>query len=139
VFLNLSNKIHRFTFLILLVIVARQDSLIAQSKPPIAFVVQFNDTSSDYQQILGGSPQTASMESGLVVLSPSKSVGKHSTKSYEEAVIILSGTGEIKITGGQTLKLTANCVAYCPPNTEHDVINTGSQPLRYLYIASKHK
>ena len=135
-FLKLSNRIHQLTFLILLLIVARQDSLIAQSK---ALVVQFSDTASVYQQILSGPPQTASMESGVVVLSPSKSVGKHSTKSYEEAVVILSGTGEMRITGGQTFKLMPNCVAYCPPNTEHDVINTGSQPLRYLYIAAKRK
>jgi len=102
-------------------------------------VVQLNGESVDYQKVLAGPPQTVSMESGLVVLAPAKSVGKHSTKSYEEAVIVLAGTGEMRITGGQTLNLKPNVVAYCPPLTEHDVVNTGSVPLRYLYVVAKSK
>jgi mannose-6-phosphate isomerase-like protein (cupin superfamily) len=74
-----------------------------------------------------------------VVLAPAKSVGKHSTKSYEEVVIVLAGTGEMRITGGKTMKLRPDVVAYCPPKTEHDVVNTGSVSLRYLYIVAKPK
>ncbi|MCX6144196.1 MAG: cupin domain-containing protein [Ignavibacteriales bacterium] len=108
----------------------------SKAKP---LVVQLNGESVDYQKVLAGPPQTVSMESGLVVLAPAKSVGKHSTKSYEEAVIVFAGTGEMRITGAQTLKLKPNVVAYCPPLTEHDVVNTGSVPLRYLYIVAKPK
>ena len=77
------------------------------------------------------------MHSGAVVLLPSKSVGNHSTENYEEAVIVLAGSGEMRISGGETLILKPNSVAYCPPHTEHDVVNTGSQPLRYLYVVAK--
>jgi mannose-6-phosphate isomerase-like protein (cupin superfamily) len=108
----------------------------SKAKP---LVVELNGESVDYQRVLAGPPQTVSMESGLVVLAPAKSVGKHSTKSYEEAVIVLAGTGEMRITGGQTLSLKPNAVAYCPPLTEHDVVNTGSVPLRYLYVVAKSK
>jgi quercetin dioxygenase-like cupin family protein len=113
----------------------------AQMKDPKAkpLVVELNVGSIDYQKILAGPPQTVSMESGLVTLAPAKSVGKHSTKSYEEAVIVLAGSGEMRITGGQTLKLKPNVVAYCPPMTEHDVVNTGSVPMRYLYVVAKPK
>ena len=111
----------------------------AQTGPPKPFVVQLSDTTNDYQQVFAGPPQTKSMHSGLIVLAPSKSVGKHSTKSYEEAVVVLSGTGEFKITGGPTLQLSPNSVVYCPPNKEHDVLNTGTIPLRYVYIAAKPK
>ena len=108
----------------------------SKAKP---LVVELNSESVDYQKVLAGPPQTVSMESGLVILAPARSVGKHSTKSYEEALIVLAGTGEMRITDGQTLKLKPNVVAYCPPLTEHDVVNTGSVPLRYLYIVAKSK
>jgi quercetin dioxygenase-like cupin family protein len=104
---------------------------------PKPCLIQLCDTITDYQRVLGGSPQTVSMHSGLVVLSPTKSVGKHSTDNFEEVVIVLAGIGELRITGGETFKLKENSVAYCPPRTEHDVVNTGSQSLRYLYIVAK--
>ena len=114
-------------------------SLNAQTGLPKPFVVHLSDSTSDYQQVFAGPPQTSSMHSGLVVIAPTKSVGKHSTKSYEEAIVVLSGIGEFKITGGPTLQLSPNSVLYCPPNKEHDVVNTGTTPLRYLYIAGKPK
>jgi quercetin dioxygenase-like cupin family protein len=128
-------------FVISIVAIFVSPSLNAQSKTvqPKPCLVQLRDTIIDYQRVLGGPPQTVSMHSGLVVLSPSKSVGKHSTDNYEEAVIVLAGSGEMRITGGETFKLKENTVAYCPPRTEHDVVNTGSQPMRYLYIVAKEK
>jgi mannose-6-phosphate isomerase-like protein (cupin superfamily) len=130
-----------FALLILLICSPPDSSLNAQSKvaKPKAFVVALRDTVSDYQRLFGGPPQTATMHAGLVVLRASQSVGKHSTENYEEAVIVLSGTGEMRITGRDTLKLRANSVAYCPPHTEHDVINTGTEPLRYLYVAAQQR
>jgi mannose-6-phosphate isomerase-like protein (cupin superfamily) len=121
-----------------LVVVSSASAQVKESKAK-PLVVELNGESVDYQKVLAGPPQTVSMESGLVVLAPAKSVGKHSTKSYEEAVIVLAGTGEMRITGGQTLRLKPNVVAYCPPLTEHDVINTGSVPLRYLYVVARPK
>ena len=79
------------------------------------------------------------MRSGYMVLAPSKSVGKHSTRHNEEAVIVLAGTGEMRIVNGPTLKLTPYCVAYCPPATEHDVINTARDTLRYIWLVAKAK
>jgi len=109
----------------------------AQTGLPKPFVVQLSDTTHDYQRVFAGPPQTKSMHSGLVVLAPAKSVGKHSTKSYEEAIVVLSGVGQFNVSGGPSLQLNPNCVVYCPPGKEHDVVNTGSTPLRYLYIAAK--
>lgn len=106
---------------------------------PTPRLVQVNPTASEHRVILNGPPETFTMRSGLVVLPPGKSVGKHDTESYEEAVIVLAGVGEMTITGGPTFKLKPSVVAYCPPSTEHDVINTGTQPLRYLYIVAKAK
>jgi len=102
-------------------------------------VIKLKEDIRDYQEVLGGPPATYSMESGLVVIRPSESIGKHSTKSYEEALVVFEGIGEMRITGGPVLKLRPHVVLYCPPATEHDVFNTGSIPLKYLYIAAKAK
>ena len=77
------------------------------------------------------------MHSGYMVLAHSKSVGKHSTRGYEEAVIVLSGSGEMRITDGPTFTLKPYTVAYCPPLTEHDVVNTGADTLRYIWLVAK--
>ena len=136
---KLPIKVVKLLAITAFILVVLPDNPVAQTKGLKPFITQLSDTTSDYQRVFEGPPQTASMHSGLVVLAPSKSVGKHSTKDYEEAVVVLSGTGEFRITGGSTFTLSSNSVVYCPPNTEHDVVNTGTQTLRYLYIASRHK
>ena len=77
------------------------------------------------------------MRSGAVVLPPLQSVGKHSTGGYEEAIIVLAGAGEMRLSDGTVLPLEPHSVAYCPPATEHDVVNTGSDPLRYVYVVAQ--
>jgi quercetin dioxygenase-like cupin family protein len=104
---------------------------------PRPCVVQLSDTTIHYQPILTGAPQTTSMESGLVILKPGASGTQHSTKDYEEAIIVISGEGELLIAGGPTLKLAAHSVAYCPTKTVHNIRNTGTTPLKYVYVAAK--
>ena len=109
------------------------------SQKPVSQLIQLDRWSPDSAQILGGPPQTFTMRSGYMVLPPHKSVGRHSTKTYEESLVILAGEGEFKIRGGTTLHLHPYCVVYCPPNTEHDVTNTGTDTMRYVYIVAKAK
>jgi quercetin dioxygenase-like cupin family protein len=100
-------------------------------------VVELDPAAGDYTRVLGGPPETATMRSGYVVLEPSKSVGKHSTETYEEAVIVFAGVGEMRMSNGSVLKLKPYVVVYCPPDTEHDVVNTGNETLRYVYVVAK--
>jgi mannose-6-phosphate isomerase-like protein (cupin superfamily) len=37
---------------------------------------------------------------------------------------------------GSKLQVKANSAVYCPTQTEHNVINTGTDNLRYLYVVS---
>ena len=106
-------------------------------RKPVPRLIQLNQAAVESSDVFKGPPETVTMHSGYMVLAPSKSVGKHSTKSYEEAVIVLSGSGEMRITGGTTFNLKPYTVAYCPPLTEHDVINTGSDTLRYIWLVAK--
>lgn len=100
-------------------------------------VISIDVPGKDYLQLLGGPPETVTMRSGRVILAPGRSVGKHSTGDNEEVLVILEGQGEMRISGGGTLSLSHSVIAYCPPHKEHDVINTGTGLLRYVYIVAK--
>jgi len=90
-----------------------------------------------YAKLLGGPPDTMGMKSGCVLLSPGEAVGVHSSGEYEEVIVPLSGTGQLIVPGMESLPVNPGCILYNPPHTQHDVINTGDQPLRYIYIVSK--
>ena len=91
----------------------------------------------EYVRLLGGPPESVTMRSGAVTLQPGKTVGKHNTESYEEVIIVLEGEGFMILSGGKQLELKVGTLLYCPPDTEHDVKNTGSTPLRYIYVVAK--
>lgn len=113
-------------------------ALAGQEAPPLrAKVIQINPVATDGAPLLGGPPETVTMRSGSVVLLPSKNVGEHSTGDYEEALVVFSGSGEMRMAGGTILNLKPYVVAYCPPDTKHDVFNTGSEPLRYVYLVAR--
>jgi quercetin dioxygenase-like cupin family protein len=104
---------------------------------PEAKVIRADLQGKDYVRLLGGPPETFSLRSGAVALQPGKTVGKHSTETYEEVVVVLEGEGAMLLSEGQELPLKVGTVAYCPPDTEHDVKNTGSTVLRYIYVVAK--
>jgi mannose-6-phosphate isomerase-like protein (cupin superfamily) len=107
-----------------------------EKSTPKAKVITLDPSTDEYQRVLSGPPETGTMHSGLVILKPGKSVGVHNTEKYEEVLVILEGQGEMRITGGPTMTLGVNSVAYCPPRTEHNVVNTGKGKLRYLYVVA---
>lgn len=107
------------------------------SPAPIPHIIQLDRAAMEPTDVFKGPPETHTMRSGYMVLAPTKSVGKHSTRMNEEAVLVLAGSGEMRISGGPTLKLKPYCVAYCPPLTEHDVVNTGTDTLRYIWLVAR--
>jgi len=109
----------------------------AMTKKPEPKRVALDRDATGYLRVLGGPPESVSMRSGYVVLLPEKSVGRHNTESYEEALVVLEGEGEMLFADGSVLPLEPYVVAYCPPETEHDVRNTGNKPLRYVYIVAR--
>lgn len=91
---------------------------------------------SDYFEILGKSEAHA-LRSGFVTLPPGADVGVHSTENYEELIIVLNGRGELEVEGQDLIKLKKGQIAYNPPQTRHNVYNTGKIPLRYIYVIAK--
>jgi mannose-6-phosphate isomerase-like protein (cupin superfamily) len=88
------------------------------------------------QHIFGRSPETFGLRSGAVILRPEESVGEHTTDQREEAIVILEGTAEISLGRQAPLNAEKDYIVYIPPNTPHDVKNTGTDLLRYIYITS---
>ena len=100
-----------------------------------AFEVTLNDE-PEFQRLLPGVPQTHGMKSGRVHLAVGKSCGEHSTKDNEEFLVFLSGEGTAHIGDDAPLAVGAGKVAYIPPRTPHDIENTGSTPLVYIYCVA---
>lgn len=101
-----------------------------------ASVKQLDLSQSGFQRVLPGPPETVRLKSGMVALPAGESVGAHNTGEREEFVYTLSGTGEFRTETGDILSMTPGAAVYCPPNTGHDVFNTGEEELRYLYVTA---
>jgi mannose-6-phosphate isomerase-like protein (cupin superfamily) len=100
---------------------------------------QVIDISDDakYQNLLDGRPQTYGMRSGRVYLQPGETCGRHTTEQHEEMLIFLAGRG-IALIGEQqtTFEVGQGKVSYIPPHTTHNIKNTGTGPLVYIYCVA---
>jgi len=111
---------------------------IADAPPtPKVKVVTLDPGDKPYLRLLGGPPDTASMRAGLVTLAPGTSVGKHSTGKNEEMLVPLEGEGELRITGQPSIPIKPGLITYAPAHTEHDVTNTGTARLRYIFVVAR--
>ena len=79
---------------------------------------------------------TVGMRSGLMILQPGQDCGWHSTENYEEMIICLAGAGEVASEDGPRRPLAAGQYAYNPPQSRHNVFNTGSEVMRYIYVVA---
>ena len=98
-------------------------------------IIDLNENPEN-QRLLAGEPQTCGMRSGRVYLAPGKSCGRHSTKDREELLVFLSGRGELLIGENDHYQVGQGKVTYIPPQTAHDVSNTGTEPLVYVYCVA---
>ena len=98
--------------------------------------IAFGAPGQPYVPLLNGPPQTHSLHSGLVVLAPGAHVGAHTTGKNEEMLIPLDGEGELRFEHHPPIHLKPGLVTYAPPFTRHDVVNTASVPLRYIYVTA---
>lgn len=102
--------------------------------------ISFPSSEEHYKCLLGGPPETQSLRSGYVVLAPGEAVGEHTTGEGEEMLIPLAGCGELRFPGQEPMKVAPGRVLYNPPQTVHDVVNTGCEPLVYIYVvAGRHE
>jgi mannose-6-phosphate isomerase-like protein (cupin superfamily) len=102
-------------------------------REPITFVL---DCVGGDCPLLKGAPQTSGMRGGSVKLKPGESVGWHSTLANEEALVILHGSAVANIEGHPQVPLKENMLAYIPPAIRHNVTNTGSEVLEYVWVVA---
>lgn len=76
------------------------------------------------------------LRSGCVVLRPSENVGEHSTEEQEELLIILEGKGKLLLCKSAEIEFEKDSAAYIPPRTIHDVKNTGTVNLKYVFVTA---
>ncbi|MHC4542646.1 MAG: cupin domain-containing protein [Planctomycetota bacterium] len=81
------------------------------------------DKSCENQRLLAGRPKTCGMRAGRV-------------KDREELLVFLSGRGELLIGEQGRFQVGEGKVSYIPPQTAHDVRNTGAEPLVYVYCVA---
>lgn len=105
-------------------------------KPLESFVLTLPGPEVPYCPILSP-PVSVTMRSGLVTLQSGGNAGEHSTKDHEEMLVILEGTGEVEAEGYGRRPVKGGQVVFIPPRTTHDVYNTDSAPLRYVYIVAR--
>ena len=98
-------------------------------------VIDLNEEPEN-QRLLSGEPQTLGMRSGRVYLAPGQACGQHSTKDREELLVFLAGQGELIIDEKGRFQVGLGQVAYIPRQTNHDVKNTGTEPLVYVYCVA---
>jgi mannose-6-phosphate isomerase-like protein (cupin superfamily) len=119
------------------VLAGRATSLAEDQSAPQIRSVPLDPGDQSYFLLLKGSPETRSFRSGLVTLAPGKSIGVHNSGVNEEMIVPLEGQGELRFSNHPPLLIKSGLITYAPAHTEHDVINTGSGPLRYIFITAK--
>jgi mannose-6-phosphate isomerase-like protein (cupin superfamily) len=104
-------------------------------KDKLPVLVKLTQT-DEYQRLLEGSPSTSGIKSGCVTLKHKESVGEHITGGKEEVIIILEGEADVYVEGALKFKAGKDSLVYIPPETSHDIKNSRSQNLRYIYITA---
>ena len=94
------------------------------------------ESSEKYQRLLNKDSGSFGIKSGHVILKPGENIGEHTTAEREELIIVLKGSGEAIVDRETILKIESNSVLYIPPKTKHDIKNTGSGILEYIFITS---
>ncbi len=103
----------------------------------VPLVINLAEGNGEYQPLFNES-NTLQYHSGCVTLKPGESVGEHSTKSHEEIIVFLEGNAEVASEQwAQPLSVQAPAVAYMTPHTLHNVTNSGTSRLRYVYVVAK--
>jgi mannose-6-phosphate isomerase-like protein (cupin superfamily) len=113
-------------------VVSLKEKIMAVVQP---FVVELN-TRKEYQRLVDPDHQSRGMKSGRVYLEPGSACGQHSTEDREEVLVFLAGIGTLQIGHDQQFSVGSDKIAYIPPRTLHNVVNSGPVPLVYIFCVA---
>ena len=101
----------------------------------IVRIVPLNDK-KEYQRLIDGTEQSFGTKAGRVYLEPGDHCHEHSTEAREEILVFLRGQGTLKTGESREDAVGVGTIAYIPPHTLHDVKNTGTEPLIYIFCVT---
>jgi mannose-6-phosphate isomerase-like protein (cupin superfamily) len=93
--------------------------------------------SQRFLRLLGDSSKIKGLRSGLVTLKPQELIGEHKTENKEEVIIVLRGSATIYFGRNKKLKAAQNTFVFIPPETLHNVKNSGNKNLQYVYVTTQ--
>ncbi len=98
--------------------------------PYLANIFQETMSNANFRKVL-----FTGTRSQLVIMSipAGGEVGSETHTYTEQTLFFLSGRGEA-ILGGKVLQVSAGDVVVVPPGTEHNFINTGTEPLKIYTV-----
>ncbi|MGH9548317.1 MAG: cupin domain-containing protein, partial [Terriglobales bacterium] len=53
-----------------------------------------------------------------------------------EALVVLQGQGKAEVEGREAVLISSRMLAYIPPRSRHNVTNTGTEMLEYVYVVA---
>jgi mannose-6-phosphate isomerase-like protein (cupin superfamily) len=87
-----------------------------------------------FLRLLGDKSKKHGFRSGLVTLKPFEAVGEHETVNKEEVIIVLKGEASIYYGKNKKIETKQGSFVYIPPDTLHNVKNSGNKILQYVYV-----
>lgn len=78
---------------------------------------------------------TENVKARMVELSSGAEIGEHVTDGKEEVIVFLEGSARVECEG-EARDVIAPAAAYIGPEKSHNITNTGSERLRYVYVVA---
>jgi mannose-6-phosphate isomerase-like protein (cupin superfamily) len=78
-------------------------------------------------------PQVSGLAVGMAIVDPGQSTDGHAHPTEQEMIFCVSGRGEITI-GSEKVAMQPDTLVLIPPGTPHQAVNTGSEPLKALWV-----
>jgi len=83
-------------------------------------------------------PDSKTLKSGKVILSPGEDIGEHITDKREEIIFVIKGNATL-IKEGEQIQLKTGEIHYIKPETLHNIKNNSDEELEYIYVVSLFK
>ena len=104
---------------------------------PVPKSIRINLDENLFQNIIDH-PESSAVKLTLVTLKPEEHRLNKSDEQHEVMIVTLAGNGIVKIKHkeekDEILNISTRDLAYCPPGTAFDIIDSGTETLKYLYI-----
>lgn len=101
-----------------------------RATPFVGDIDQLAEDNDDFRRVLHTSSHLQ-----LVVMSipPGESIGRETHQGREQCLFIVEGQGRAEL-AGRSSQITSDSVVCVPAGTEHDIVNTGREPLKLYTV-----